>query len=89
VKSVVQGEGGLPYQYLYNVVEGGGRTISLGDSGADLSEENLAKLQDLAVAGRLLQSHFSPDYTFSSPVDIEWVLGAEGISILQLRPYSR
>jgi len=36
-----------------------------------------------------LQSHFSPDYTFSSPIDIEWLVAPEGLSILQLRPYAR
>ena len=46
-------------------------------------------LQKLAFAGRLLQSHFSPNYTFSDPVDIEWLIDDEGIVILQLRPYSK
>lgn len=79
----------LPYQYLYNVVEGGGKTISLGESSSDLSDVQKQMLQRLAFAGRLLQSHFSPDYTFSSPMDIEWLFGSEGLYILQLRPYSR
>jgi phosphoenolpyruvate synthase/pyruvate phosphate dikinase len=86
--NVVQGSE-LPYQYLYNVVEGGGRTVSLGDSGQELPENQRKVLQELALCGRLLQSHFSPDYTFSAPVDIEWVLGDEGLFLLQLRPYAK
>ena len=45
-------------------------------------------LQSLAFAGRLLQSHFAPDYTFSQPVDIEWAMDDEKIILLQLRPYA-
>jgi hypothetical protein len=86
VTHIVQGDE-LPYQYLYNTVEGGGRTLSLGASATDLSDENLTKLETLAFAGRLLQSHFSPDYTFRHPVDIEWISNEEGIFVLQLRPY--
>ncbi len=88
VEDVVQGSA-LPLQYLFNTVEGGGRTLSIGDSRSDLVSEQKAVLQRLAYAGRLLQSHFSPDYTFSSPVDIEWIAGSDGISIVQLRPYSK
>ncbi len=78
-----------PYQYLYNTVEGGGRTMSLGSAQHDLSSEQKEVLQRLAFAGRLLQSHFSQDYTFSSPVDIEWAAHSGKIYILQLRPYAR
>ena len=74
VIDIVQGAE-MPYQYLYNVVEGGGRTLSLGDSTKDLPDERKAVLQKIALAGRLLQSHFSPDYTFATPVDIEWLVG--------------
>ncbi|MBI4869198.1 MAG: phosphoenolpyruvate synthase [Candidatus Wallbacteria bacterium] len=88
VNQVVQGAE-LPYQYLYNTVEGGGRTLSIGNAEADLPEERKEQLQDLAVAGRLLQSHFSADYTFSSPLDIEWLAAADGLHLLQLRPYAR
>ena len=88
VNSVVQGLE-LPLQYLYNTVEGGGRTLSLGDAVEDLSEAQKEQLQKLAFVGRLLQSHFSPNYTFSDPVDIEWLMDSEGIIILQLRPYSQ
>lgn len=93
VTEIVQG-GEQPYQYLYNTVEGGGRTVALGAS-QELSEERLELLQNLAYAGRLLQSHFSPDYTFNAPVDVEWIESeSEGLDqparlhILQLRPYT-
>lgn len=91
VKSVENIVGGteLPIQYLFNTVEGGGRTLSLGDSEADLSPEQLKILSELAYAGRLFQSHFSPDYTFSWPMDIEWLANSEGLYILQLRPYAK
>lgn len=88
VISVVQGAE-LPYQYLYNTVEGGGRTLSLGSAREDLDSVKKQKLQELANIGRLLQSHYSPDYTFATPVDIEWVANAEGLFILQLRPYKK
>ena len=88
VDSVVSGVE-LPLQYVYNTVEGGGRTLSLGSSDTDLVTEDKELLQKLAFAGRLLQSHFSPNYTFSDPVDIEWLIDDEGIVILQLRPYSK
>lgn len=88
VTEVVQG-GGLPYQFLFNTVEGGGRTLSFGDAEKDLPADQKALLQKLALAGRLLQSHFSPDYTFSSPVDIEWIASPEGLHVLQLRPYAK
>lgn len=89
-KSVENIVGGteLPIQYLFNTVEGGGRTLSLGDAEEDLSPDRLEQLNKFAVAGRLLQSHFSPDYTFSRPVDIEWLANSDGIYILQLRPYT-
>lgn len=88
VENVVDGSE-LPYQYLFNTVEGGGRTVSLGSARTDLPEERKQVLQRLAVVGRLLQSHFSPDYTFSAPVDIEWLANEEGLFVLQLRPYAK
>jgi hypothetical protein len=88
VTSIVQGTD-MPYQYLFNTVEGGGRTLSLGNAKEDLSIPQKDLLQKLAFAGRLLQSHFSPDYTFSAPVDIEWVANPDGLFIVQLRPYSK
>lgn len=79
----------LPLQYLYNTVEGGGRTISLGAAAEDLAPETQARLGRLALAGRLLQSHFATDYTFAVPLDVEWLLAPGGrLHILQLRPYS-
>ncbi len=87
VTDVVEGSV-LPMQYLYSTVEGGGRTVSLGDAPEDLDEAAHAQLQRLAVAGRLLQGHFSPDYTFDSPVDVEWLADRDHIHIVQLRPYS-
>lgn len=87
VSDVVEGSA-LPMQYLYSTVEGGGRTVSLGDAPADLDERAHDLLQRLAVAGRLLQGHFSPDYTFGSPVDIEWLADGDHVHVVQLRPYS-
>ncbi len=87
VVSVVQGEG-LPLQYLYNTVEGGGRTVSLGNCKEDLNSSQKVHLQKLALAGRLLQSHFSPDYTYGHPVDIEWLANNEGVFVLQLRLFA-
>lgn len=87
VTNIVEGSV-LPIQMLYNTVEGGGRTLSLGDFTQEPSQEQTALLQKLAFVGRLLQSHFSPDYTFSHPVDIEWIANDHNISLLQLRPYS-
>lgn len=88
VINIVQGSE-LPLQYLYNSVEGGGSTLSLGGAEHDLPTERLEELQKIAFAGRLLQSHFSPDYTFSQPVDIEWLANSSGVYFLQLRPYAR
>ena len=87
VTDVVDGSA-LPMQYLYSTVEGGGRTLSLGDAVSDLDERAHEQLQRLAVAGRLLQAHFSPDYTFDSPVDVEWLADRDHVHIVQLRPYS-
>jgi hypothetical protein len=87
VQSVVNGAS-LPLQFLYNTLEGGGRTLSLGDAKEDLGPEQKKTIQRLAIAGRLLQSHFSKDYTFSCPADIEWTVKGNDIYILQSRPYS-
>lgn len=88
VVNIVQGVE-LPMQYLYSVVEGGGYTLSLGSAKEDLPKEFLNTLQKMAFAGRLMQSHFSPDYTFSQPVDIEWLANKNGLYFLQIRPYSK
>ncbi|PRY30378.1 PEP/pyruvate-binding domain-containing protein [Umezawaea tangerina] len=77
-----------PMQYLYSTVEGGGRTVSLGDATEDLGKAAKDQLQRLAVVGRLLQAHFSPDYTFDSPVDVEWLADSDHLFVVQLRPYS-
>ncbi len=78
----------LPNQYLYNTVEGGGRTIAIGAGGKELSGSKQDLLQKLAFAGRLLQSHFAQDYSFSTPADIEWAANGNQLYILQLRPYA-
>lgn len=78
----------LPYQYLFNTVEGGGRTLSIGSASKDLDSSKKARMQKLAFAGRLLQSHFAQDYSFSSPADIEWAAIGDRIFVLQLRPYT-
>jgi hypothetical protein len=78
-----------PLQYLYNTVEGGGRTLSLGAAAQDLDAATRERLAHLALAGRLLQSHYATDYTFAAPLDVEWLLTADGtLHVLQLRPYS-
>jgi hypothetical protein len=87
VRAVVDGSD-QPFQYLFNTVEGGGRTLSIGSASSDLPESEKVRLQHLALAGRLLQAHFSPDYTFSAPVDIEWAMDEQQIYLLQLRPYA-
>ncbi|WP_235921963.1 PEP/pyruvate-binding domain-containing protein [Lentzea tibetensis] len=87
VTDVVEG-GDAPLQYLFNTVEGGGRTVSLGAAESDVDDKTKLRLQQLALAGRLLQSHFSPDYRFGQPVDIEWAADAEHFHLLQLRPYA-
>ncbi|MCP9209760.1 PEP/pyruvate-binding domain-containing protein [Streptomyces cucumeris] len=85
-ESVVDGTA-LPLQYLYNTVEGGGRTVDLGSSGEDLPAAARARLADLALTGRLLQSHFSDDP--DDPLDIEWLMTDEGgFRLVQLRPYA-
>lgn len=86
--SVVDGSE-QPMQYLFNTVEGGGRTLSIGNAKRDLDSDKKALLQKLAFSGRFLQSHFSKDYTFSSPQDIEWAFDGEHLYILQLRPYAK
>lgn len=57
----------LPQQYLYNVVEGGGRTVALGSWGEALPAATRARLADLSLTGRLLQSHFSGSHLDGTP----------------------
>ncbi|MFJ3231210.1 PEP/pyruvate-binding domain-containing protein [Streptomyces sp. NPDC086787] len=79
----------LPHQYLYNTVEGGGRTVDVGSSGTDLSADTRTSLSQLALVGRLLQSHFSEDDP-DGALDIEWLMTAEGaFRLVQVRPYAR
>jgi hypothetical protein len=78
----------LPQQYLYNTVEGGGRTVALGSSGQKLSAAVRARLADLSLTGRLLQSHFSQS-DVDRPLDIEWLMTEQGdIRLVQIRPYA-
>ncbi|TBO56658.1 phosphoenolpyruvate synthase [Streptomyces kasugaensis] len=79
----------LPLQYLYNTVEGGGRTVSLGSAGTDLPAGTRRRLADLALTGRLLQSHFG-DAAGDGPLDIEWLMTGQGaFRLVQIRPYAR
>ncbi|WP_409234540.1 PEP/pyruvate-binding domain-containing protein [Streptomyces sp. PA5.6] len=78
----------LPQQYLYNTVEGGGRTVALGSWGDGLSAATRARLADLSLTGRLLQSHFSAD-DVDRPLDIEWLMTDRGdFRLVQIRPYA-
>ncbi|GGO87682.1 PEP/pyruvate-binding domain-containing protein [Wenjunlia tyrosinilytica] len=87
-EAVVEGAT-LPMQYLYNTVEGGGRTVSLGAADEDLGPEARQRLAELALAGRLLQGHFSEDLTFAHPLDIEWLTDPSGrMHMLQVRTYT-
>ncbi|MFF2149358.1 PEP/pyruvate-binding domain-containing protein [Kitasatospora sp. NPDC058190] len=86
VIEVVNGEG-APLQYLCNTMEGGSRTVSLGTAATDLDAGTKALVGRLALISRLLQSHFSPDENYAAPVDIEWAIEGERISLLQLRPF--
>ncbi len=79
----------LPHQYLYNTVEGGGRTVAVGSSGTDLPAGTRQALAELALAGRLLQSHFSTDDP-DDALDVEWLMTGEGaFQLVQVRPYAR
>ncbi|GGX21085.1 PEP/pyruvate-binding domain-containing protein [Streptomyces noursei] len=87
-ETVVDGTA-LPLQYLYNTVEGGGRTVALGSCGSDLPAGTRQRLGRLALAGRLLQSHFS-DQDVDRPLDIEWLMTDQGaFHLVQIRPYAR
>jgi hypothetical protein len=93
----------LPQQYLYNTVEGGGRTVALGSWGEALSATTRGRLADLSLTGRLLQSHFSGSQDGGSegggpegdgaavdrPLDIEWLMTEQGdFRLVQIRPYA-
>ncbi|MGK5641200.1 PEP/pyruvate-binding domain-containing protein [Streptomyces sp. URMC 126] len=78
----------LPQQYLYNTVEGGGRTVALGSWSDGLPAGTRARLADLCLAGRLLQSHFSAS-DVDRPLDIEWLMTDRGdFRLVQIRPYA-
>lgn len=78
----------LPQQYLYNTVEGGGRTVALGSWGEGLSAATRARLADLSLTGRLLQSHFSAS-DVDKPLDIEWLMtDQDELRLVQIRPYA-
>ncbi|HET9382827.1 MAG TPA: PEP/pyruvate-binding domain-containing protein [Streptomyces sp.] len=78
----------LPQQYLYNTVEGGGRTIDLGSWPEGLPAGTRSGLADLSLTGRLLQSHFSAPEV-DAPLDIEWLLTDQGdFHLVQIRPYA-
>jgi len=76
------------FQLLFNIVEGGGRTIVKDETAHEITHLQKQALKKLAFAGKLLQSHFSPDDTFNQAVDIEWVLKDNQLFLLQIRPYS-
>ncbi|MFF7755776.1 PEP/pyruvate-binding domain-containing protein [Streptomyces sp. NPDC007971] len=79
----------LPQQYLYNTVEGGGRTVDIGSAGTDLPAQTRSALARLSLAGRLLQSHFSEDDA-DDALDIEWLMSDRGaFHLVQIRPYAR
>ncbi|MEU3573632.1 PEP/pyruvate-binding domain-containing protein [Kitasatospora sp. NPDC036755] len=86
VTDVVSGRG-APLQYLCNTMEGGSRTVSLGSAATDLDAGTKDLVRRLALISRLLQAHFSPDETYAAPVDIEWAIDGDGVSLLQLRPF--
>ncbi|WP_167159947.1 PEP/pyruvate-binding domain-containing protein [Streptomyces sp. MBT27] len=78
----------LPQQYLYNTVEGGGRTVALGSWGDGLPAATRARLAGLSLTGRLLQSHFSAG-DVDRPLDIEWLMTDRGdFRLVQIRPYA-
>ncbi|MEU7316427.1 PEP/pyruvate-binding domain-containing protein [Streptomyces sp. NPDC007083] len=78
----------LPQQYCYNTVEGGGRTVDLGSWSEGLSAGTRARLADLSLTGRLLQSHFSAPEV-DAPLDIEWLLtDQDDFRLVQIRPYA-
>lgn len=87
-EAVVEGTA-LPIQYLFNTVEGGGRTLSLGGAPEDLHASAKERLAQLAFAGRLLQGHFGGPPEYATPLDLEWLLDSEGrLHIVQVRPYA-
>jgi phosphoenolpyruvate synthase/pyruvate phosphate dikinase len=78
-----------PIQVYCNTVDGGSRAVSVDARGERLDPRAYEALERLALAGRLLQGHFSSDYTYSTALDIEWIWRAGRSFLLQVRPYGR
>ncbi|MFD9541373.1 PEP/pyruvate-binding domain-containing protein [Streptomyces sp. NPDC060022] len=82
--------GTLPHRFLCNTVEGGGRATSSTDdpaSGLDFAAKE--RLSRLALAGRLLQGHFSDAPDHDTPLDVEWLLGPDGrLMLVRVSPYT-
>ncbi|MFF1643573.1 PEP/pyruvate-binding domain-containing protein [Streptomyces sp. NPDC058246] len=79
----------LPIQHLYNTVEGGGRTLNLGDAEKDVDASVKEHLSHLALAGRLLQGHFQAGPHRNTPLDIEWLLDpTHQLHLLQIRSFA-
>ncbi|MFE5300712.1 PEP/pyruvate-binding domain-containing protein [Streptomyces sp. NPDC056632] len=88
VQAVVEGTV-LPLQYLFDTVEGGGRTLSLGDATEGLDSTGRERLSRLALAGRLLQGHFRGLSDHATSLDVEWLLEEDGhLCVVQARPYT-
>ncbi|UVS77987.1 Phosphoenolpyruvate synthase [Actinokineospora sp. UTMC 2448] len=83
VEDVVSGAA-LPIEHVYNTMEGGGRTLSLGAFQSDVDDAVKPLLARLALAGRLLQAHFADG---DQPVDVEWVAADGRVHLVQIRPF--
>ncbi|CAM5702740.1 hypothetical protein SALBM135S_00560 [Streptomyces alboniger] len=61
---------------------------SAGSWGDGLSATTRARLADLSLTRRLLQSHFSAG-DVDKPLDIEWLMTERGdFRLVQIRPYA-
>lgn len=79
----------LPHRFLCNTVEGGGRATSTGDPTSGLDFAAKEQLSRLALAGRLLQGHFSDAPDHDTPLDVEWLLGPDGrLMLVQVCPHT-
>ncbi len=85
--NIVEGKD-CTFQMLFNIVEGQGRTIGKDTNVQDLTSDQINVLARFALAGKLLESHFSPNDEFKLPVDIEWAMKGNDIYLLQIRPYA-
>jgi hypothetical protein len=77
-----------PLQVFCNTVEGGSHTVSIGGAPQALDEAQVRTLERLALAGRLLAACFADDYTFSAPLDVEWIATGGKTYLVQARPYA-